>query len=62
MSHNITIDYLCQALEQIERREGPNKRDQLEHAESVIEAMAQVAHNALNGEWDPPIFASEVDR
>lgn len=52
MSRDITIAYLQAALAQIEKCEGPFKRDPLAHAESCIEAMAKVAHDALNGEWD----------
>jgi hypothetical protein len=54
MSHRITVEYLRAALEQIEKCEGPFKRDPLAHAESCIAAMAKVAHEAINGEWDSP--------
>jgi len=53
--HQITLGYLKAALEQIEKCEGPYKRDRLEYAESVIAAMAKVAHDALNGEWDTSV-------
>jgi hypothetical protein len=54
VSHKLTVEYLSAALAQIEKCEGPYKRDPLEHAGSCIEAMAKVAHEALNGEWDSP--------
>jgi len=52
MSHEITIEYLRVALAQIEKCEGPYKRDPLQHAESCIISMAKIAHDAQNGEWE----------
>lgn len=53
MSHEITLEYLKSALTEIEQARGPYSRDHLTHASNVIEAMQKVAHDALNGEWDP---------
>ena len=41
------IDKLVEALEEIEKGEGPFARDQLKHAENTIESMKQIARAAL---------------
>ena len=38
---------LVEALEEIEKGEGPFARDQLKHAENTIESMKQIARAAL---------------
>lgn len=53
MSHQVTLEYLKLALEEIEQARGAYSRDHLTHASNVIEAMQKVAHDALNGEWYP---------
>ena len=39
------------ALRAILKREGRYSRDPLEHAGNVIDAMADIAGDALNGTW-----------
>ena len=46
----LECDALRAALEEITKREGPYKMDRLKHAEATIEAMAEIARQALVGQ------------
>lgn len=48
------IEQLEAALSTIEEGRGRFNRDPLEHATNIIEDMQRIAHDALNGEWEPP--------
>lgn len=54
MSDEARIAYLEAALKAIAKREGPFSRDQLTHASNTIDAMAQIAEDALAGKWEAP--------
>lgn len=48
------IEYLEAALRELSAPRGRYSRDQLTHAQNVIEDMAKVAKNALDGTWEIP--------
>ena len=53
MSHKITVEYLKAALASIEEGRGRFSRDRLEHCTNTVEDLRKIAHDALNGEWEP---------